>query len=322
MNPNEPQNPLNDQPSAVPSPDPSNTVDTGASQPVADPVVTATPDQPTDSSFPAAAGGVMSTDPTPPKKSKKGLILGLVIGGGVLIAGLITLLLVMLMGGVSRQDYSAAQSQAKSAVSVYNTIAAVYVSGYDTNEQAAGKLDKLKTNLSTLDKNFTELGNAKAIKNDKKAADYYQKAKTEKADLDTFVNAEIEYLDKIHPLVNELSNVSYSDTTQTIAVLKEYEGKLKALDLKQKVNKDYIDEINTVLPQFISAIEAYVDAVNSGNYDSSLYTKVSKLSTDLTGADSTWKDNMEKLYDAVEFSGVMNDLGRYLTDKANGKSES
>ncbi len=263
----------------------------------------------------------VSGDPlaTPPKKSKKGLIIGLIVGGVVLLAGVVTLLLFLLLGGVSKQDYSEAQTKAKALGSSYSSVSSVYVSGYDTSSEAAKKLETLKTGLSGIDKNFKELGDAKAIEKDQKAADYYKKVSTEKADLETFINAEIEYLDKIFPIVKELESVSYSNADQTVSTLKEYETKLKALDLKQKVNKDYIGEINTTLPEFISAIEAYVSAVNSGNYDSSLYNKVSAASTKLTDADSTWKDNIEELYNAVQFSSAVNELGQYLTDKANGR---
>lgn len=300
MNPSD-QNPVDDQPNLNLNPNPTPTPE------VVQPV-NPTPVQP-------VVGAPLET---PPKKSKKGLIMGLLIGGGVLLIGLVALILIFVLGGVSRQDYSDAQNKAKQLTSSYSNISTVYVSGYDTSSEATKKLDTLKTNLSDLNAKFTELGNTKAIKKDQKAADYYKKVSSEKADLEAFANAEIEYLDKIFPIVKELESVSYSDPDQTISTLKEYETKLKALDLKQKVNKDYIDEINTVLPQFISAIEDYVSAVNSGNYDSSLYTKVSTLSTKLTDADSTWKDNLEELYDAVDFSGAINDLGQYLTSKTNG----
>ena len=262
----------------------------------------------------------VSGDPlaTPPKKSKKGLIIGLIAGGVVLIAGIVTLVLMLVLGGISKQDYSDAQTKAKTLASSYLTVSSVYVSSYDTESESAKKLETLKTGLSDIDKNFKELGDLKAIKNDKKAADYYKKVSTEKAHLETFVSAEIECLDKILPIVSEISAVSYSDADQTIATLKQYQAKLQALELKQKVNKDYLAEINAALPEFISALEAYVDSVNSGNYDSSLYSKVSSTSTKLTDADDTWRDNLEKLYDAIEFNSAVNDLGQYLTDKTNG----
>ena len=327
MNPNEQQNPFNDQPSVDQNTEPTLPVTDVPPQNVeAVPVNPAQPAQaPQPAVFPGYAPAPVATSPnlsaqaTPPKKSKKGLILGLAIGGGVLIAGLITLILILVMGGVSRQDYSDAQAKAKEMTSAYNKLSTVYVSSYDTSSAAATKLDTLKTNLSVLSTNAAELGGMKAIKKDQKAADFYKKLDTERADLEAYINVEIEYLDKIFPVVKEIDSVSYSDPDQTISTLKEYQGKLKALDLKQKVNKDYIDEINTILPQFIDAIEAYVSAMNAGNYDSSLYTKVSNLSSQLTDADTTWKDNLNDLYEAVEFSKSANDLGYYLTGKANGE---
>lgn len=270
---------------------------------------------------PQPQGSQPKAAPTQPttKKSKRGLILGLAIGGGVLLIALIVGLILLVSGGISRQDYMDAQAKAKEIDTPYKAITGIYLSSYDTEAYVAEDVDTIKTNKAALEGIISDLGEMKAIKKDKTAADYYDKLIEQDKNLEAYVDAELEYLEVISPVVRELSKVSYSDYDSAITALKGYQEKLKNLDLKQQVNKDYLDNINSILPEFISAIQGYVDARNSESYSSSYYSKISQTSTQLTKADSTWKSNLKDLSDKIKFSTAANDLGTYLTSKANGQ---
>lgn len=245
--------------------------------------------------------------PVAPKKSKKGLILGLAIGGGVLLIGLIVTLVLVLTGGVSKQDFSDARQITDDTTSSYNKVRAESIS--------EDGMSGLKTARVAFDDNYKKLGETRAIKKDKEAADLYKKVSAEKSDLDTYLNTAAEFYEAINPIVKEIVSVSYTDSDTAISNLKSYQAKLEALDLKQKVNKDYINEITSILPEFIAAVDAYA---NMTEYDASLYQKVSDLSTKLTDADATWKSNVNDLYEAIDFANAIDDLSQYLDNRANG----
>jgi hypothetical protein len=273
------------------------------------------PQQPTPAPMPNNTTPMGAPAPAA-KKSKLGLILGLSIGGVVLIAAVVVALILLLGGGVSKQDYKDAQSAASDLRTPYSKIASFYVSTYSTDTEVKNELDTLKKNRTTFNDDFKKLGEMKAVKNDEKAQDFYKKAADQKTKLDAYLDTAVEAYEVIYPVAKEMENVSYSNSADAIATLKSYQTKLKDLKLTQQVNKDYIDEINGILPDFISALEAYAN-MDYSNYDSSLYTKVSNLSTKLTDADSSWKSNLTKLEDDANFSDAFNDLGEYLTDQIN-----
>jgi hypothetical protein len=254
-----------------------------------------------------------------PKKSKLGLILGLSIGGGILIIGIIvTVLLLVLGGGVSKQDYQEAQDAASDLRTPYSKLTSTYVSSYSTDTQIKNAASTLKDNRAPLNDSLKKLSEAKAIKNDKEAAELYKKVADEKTKLDTYLDIITEAYEVIYPAAKEMTNMSVTDASGAISALKKYQTELESLKLNQKVNKDYMDTINSILPEFISAVEAYAN-MSYSNYDSSLYKKVSDMSSKLTDADTDWRSNIEKLQDDLKFSDALNDLGEYLTDKASGQ---
>jgi len=293
-------NPFGNQPNN-PAPAPDN------NQPVA----------PASSAAPIAPTMAPVGPNAPKKKSKLGLILGLSIGGGVLLIGvLITVLILVVGGGVSRQDYINAQKAADDLRTPYNKIASIYISTSSTETQVKNTMDTLKTNRATFDADFKALGDMKAIKNDPKAQDLYKKAADEKVKLDTYLDAIQEAYEVIYPISEGMDDASYGNSADAIAALKSYQTQLQGLKVTQPVNKDYIDQINKILPDFISALEAYAN-MDYSNYDPSLSRNVTTQTTNLTNADSDWRSNLEKLNDDANFSSAFNNLGEYLTDQLN-----
>lgn len=249
------------------------------------------------------------------KKSKLGLILGLSIGGGVLLIGvLVTVLILVLGGGVSKQDYVEAQEAASDLRTSYSSVSSMYVSMYKTETEIKNDLDDLKKDRAEFDDQFEALGKMKAIKNDKEANELYKKAAEQVATLDTFLDTVVEVYEVIYPIIKEMEDLSLSDAEEAISVLKGYQTKIANLNVKQKVNKDYVDQLNKILPDYVKAIEAYA---NAETYSSSLYKDVSTQTTNLSNADSDWRSNLTKLGKDADFAKVLNELGKYLTDKVN-----
>jgi len=253
----------------------------------------------------------------PAKKSKKGLIVGIIAGASALVIGLIVILLVVLLGGVSQDDYDEARSVAIDLRTPYSKLATTYISSYSTDAEIKKSVNTLKTNREIFNDNMKELSSKKAIKNDKEAKELFAKLTAAQAKLDEYLDIAIEYYEVIFPVAKEMSSLSLSDQEEAIAALEEYKSKLAKLDIKQKINKEYVGTINEILPEFIDAIEAYANATR---YDSALYRKVSDLSSKLSNADRDYKSDLGDAKDAAdEFRSIYNDLGEYLTDKTNGE---
>jgi uncharacterized coiled-coil protein SlyX len=253
-----------------------------------------------------------------PKKSKLGLILGLSFGGVVLLAGVLVLVLFLVLGGVSKQDYTEAYQAVRDLRSPTSNLSSLYFSTSSTETSIKNNFDSLKKNRTELNQDLQQLGDMKAIKNDQKAQELYKTVADEKVKLDKYLDALEEIYEKIYPIAKELSNLSYSSSSDSVlSTLKSFQAKLQDLEPKQTVNKDYIDTLNRVVPEYISALEAYLNGIGSGSYDPSLYEKYSAASEKLTDADSDWQSNLKKLSSDIELSDAYNDLGEYLTDKVN-----
>jgi DNA-binding transcriptional regulator GbsR (MarR family) len=273
---------------------------------------------PNQQSAPGAVSAPTPPSPAKPKKSKLGLVLGLSIGGGLLIIGAVVLVLILVLGGgVSKTDYRDAQEAASDLRTSYSKLLSSYISTYATDAEVKNDLDTIKTNRTKVSDGLKELGEMKAIKNDKEAKELYAKVTDEQTKLNSYLDVVVEYYEVIHPVLKLMNdtNASLSNSENALSALEDYQDKLEGLNLKQKVNKDYIDEINSILPEFISAVKAYAN-MDYSNYDSTLYQKVSDLSKKLTNADTDWKSNINKTQDEIELSDAFNDLGKYLTDKA------
>jgi hypothetical protein len=270
-------------------------------------------------SSPTSTPPATSSAPGGPKKSKLGLILGLSIGGGVLLIGaIVTVLLLVLSMGISKADYEEATDLANDVRTPYSKISAMYIKSNSTETTVKNDLDTIKTNRSKLDEGLKKLGEAKAVKNDKEAKELFEKVTSEQTKLNAYLDVVAEYYEKVQPLAKQFSDISYSYTEEAISAIENYKDDLAALDLKQKVNKDYIDQITQILPEYIEAIKAYVN-MDYSNYNSSISSQVYDLGDKLTDADTDWKSNVNKMYEEVDFSKALNNLGTYLTDKANGE---
>ena len=252
------------------------------------------------------------------KKSKRNLILGLSIGGGVLFIGLIITLILIIVGGVSKADYEQVSKLSEEARTNYSKINSFRISSYSTKSQIEDKVETLKENRQNFDEKFDQIGESKAIKKDKTAKEIYGKAVEAKKEMDEYLDTAIEAYEVIVPFSKDLSQVSSDDSDEAIEALKDYQAELRKMKLKNKVNKDYVDEINSILPKFIDSIEKYAN-MDYENYDSSVYSDFRKQTRSLNDADRKWQSNLTKLSKKVNLSSEMNELNKYIESKLNGK---
>jgi Zn-dependent oligopeptidase len=257
-----------------------------------------------------------------PKKSKLGLILGLSIGGGILIIGIIVTVLLLVLGGVSRQDYRDAQEVASDMVSSYNKIGSIYISTSSTQTQINNELDTLKTNLKSFNENYDKLGETKAVKNDKKAAELYKTLTDKKSAFNSTMDISIEVYEKIFPVMSELSD--YSSSYNYNDRVKSRQTKLATISgLKVQLNKDLISELSDLLTK-MAPVAQRMQTNQDGDYtqyDPKASSEWSDLTSQWSDVITDWQSNFLKQTENAELKDPINKLNEYLTDKASGLNE-
>lgn len=116
-----------------------------------------------------------------PKKSKTGLIIGLVVGGVVLLLLVVVIIVVVLALGISKADYRAALNQANTVASTGNQMSSdmANLSG-DPSTITPGSVTAVQNDIKSLNAANTKLSTMKALKDKDVAADWsaYQKQYT------------------------------------------------------------------------------------------------------------------------------------------------
>jgi hypothetical protein len=251
----------------------------------------------------------------PGKKSKLGLILGLSIGGGALIIGsLILVLLLVLGGGVSKQDFAEAYQKTETMSASYNKIS-TYVTTYYTETEIRNNLDTLKNNLAAFNDSYKEVGDTKAVKNDKEAKDLYQKIADRKAKFDEAIDAMIEVYEKILPAIVTMKD-DYSVTNYNDLVV-SYQKVVEAMDgVKSSVNKDFVDSLSSIVVKMKPvAVKRQAGIDDYKKYDSNASTQWYALEKEWRDATTDWQSNFEKLANDGELKDQIYALSGYLFNK-------
>jgi len=257
-----------------------------------------------------------------PKKSKKGLVIGLICGGVVVIGAVVAVLLLVL-GGVSKADYRSAQELAQRTAnyisktdSVISEIMSTSTPTRETLEEATAQIREFK---SQLDSGLQKLGEERAIRNDAKAREKY----------DALMEAFGEYSDNINLLIeiyeqpmyvflrmmqlSEFSSIeSDEEFNAMVAEFREIAADAKAVNTGSAV----INEAMSDIGDSISAMADALDAAFAG--DENALDDVNSANSDLQDAGQKFTDEVTRLADSGNaFASKLNSLGEYLTEKAN-----
>jgi chromosome segregation ATPase len=297
------------------------------------PLVAAAEQTQTESPTPTQPAPEPATTPAPaaPKKSKKGLVIGLSIGGGLLVIGAIVLVLLLTLGGgISKADYREAQEYARSVaekdqaaqediLSLVNALSSSDISQSDLDDITS----TLKTYVSDIKSGIDKLGDYKAIKDDEEAAGKYKTLQAAYDDYDKYCDLIIEFYEEVLPpfikmmsFESKFSSITDLDQVSSLVTeLKSIADELDDVNVSNSSIKDAIEDISEALTDMADLLQDMIDDPSNA---SSAYSKLSSLTTKLqTGSTSLTKPLTDRS-SITKLSTAFSDLGGYLTDKANG----
>lgn len=285
MGPQEPTpapfTPPNEVPSAPPTPTPIQPM-----QPVQQPQPMAQPFQPapqpmqpqSQPAFQQFPAGPAPSLPPQPAKSKKGLILGLAIGGGVLLLSIIALVLWLTLFSVTKQDYQAAADKYTEVGDALEELGSTTGSSLPSN---------FKEKINEFGAKAKELGDLKAVRNDKDVKAAYDKVYALVPDFVKKSNTMVKFYD----LTKE--DCSTSKLSQQSA----WEDCINALD---SFDAEGWESLDKYVNAFKDLMQSYLD----GKYGST---------SAYSDAAADFREDTEKIGDAVK------DASSELKDAINAK---
>jgi gas vesicle protein len=266
------------------------------------------------------------------KKSKRGLILGLSIGGGVLFIGAIVTLLIVLLGGLSKKDWQNAQAKAAAVYQTYSDKGSAITS--DVSDMTSSLSDKsadLQSKVSTvssditsfrsaLKDNITALGNEKAIKQDKNAQDKFAKLNSayKKYD-DTLAEASVIYT-KVLPLfvkMGQLNNNNVSSTSDAAAIAGQFTSlasDFAAVHTGYPSVDNSLQKISTDLKNMGDGLTTMLTDTSSSTSLTKIQTAASSLESDASGLQSVM-EGTDITSNETAFTGSLNSLQDYIATK-------
>lgn len=300
----------NNQPNQVPEPQsmpPSQQPVQQSPQPFPD----------TNPSQPQATGPVGGYQMPAKKGLSKGALWGIiggVVGLVVLIVGVV--LAVVFLGGPTRADYQAANAVSSDLISEYNKTERVYITSYTSDEDRQSQIDDYKKSYASVVEKYNRLKDMKAVKNDPEVA---EKFKAISAKYDKYVEAhetKLEAYDKIYSLLSKI-NSSPSDADSAMKLLEDMQVELKNMDMKTKVNKDYVADLSPKVDKLVTLTKKMIEMQEDGSkYDSNVARDFRALQTELSDSDRTWQSNLNKLSDEGKISSELNSLRSVIRQKA------
>ncbi len=241
--------------------------------------------QPNLQQFPSGPAGYVASPQ--PAKSKKGLFIGLGVGGGLLAVVIILVLVFMASSGITKKDYQDAEEKAgkmasKGIESTGDFISITYVSTYENRYN----LDGVQENFDSFKKLFDDVKSMKALNDSeiKAAFDEYKK------DADGFIKFAEVYLPSAKKVILAINKcvsdgVSTSTTTSSVASLKSAAASCKSAMSEGKTVAD---------PDLKRLAEAYY------NYTVELESVISQASVLSSNNYSAATALRNKLYDAED----------------------
>lgn len=236
--------------------------------------------QPTATPVAPASFGTPQPTVTAPaaKKSKKGLIIGLSIAGGVILAAIIAVVLWFTLAYVSKTDYQkVSDAYAKSSKDLSDVKSTTDLLGSVATADLSSVADTNKTKAETYASDVSTMGSLKAVKLDKDINKAYVSYSAKATDYKNTVVALSAFM-----LVE-------SDCTQVTTKTELSSCIVKLRNLK--------NEGSSIVANIVTATADYFDTIVRGTPDSATYTAaLSKLKDDST----TLKDDLASAGDSLK----------------------
>jgi hypothetical protein len=280
-------------------------------QPEAQPVPPASPLPPAAPTFPQPQPGY-----TPPPKSRKGLIIGLIAGGvGLLVLLVGGFFLLMSLLSVSKADYKAASGQLENVRTAYNKMDSVYLSATaSTKTELQNGIDTIKDARTEFDAAYKKLSEEKAIKNDGDIKKLFAAADKKKPQFDAAKDMVLEAYEKI---ALPTANLEVSDISDLAAMRDAYAA---ISGLQNASNKKYVDTVTGILQKMVPlAQKIQAGRADYRKYDAKASDQYYDLIADLSTAGRDWQSDIDKASKDGALSDELNALSTPLFDKSLGK---
>ena len=261
-----------------------------------------------------------------PKKSKKGLIIGLICGGVALIALIVTvILLVVLNSGVSRSDYRSAHrivmDLARTIEDSNSRMESMMINAESMTQE---DLDKMKSEIIDIQEKLLSgiraLGDENAIRRDDEANRKFRALEQANRDFNRDMDLLIEIYEQAMPVFVEMINVGekfmqIDDEDQVhdlIAELRNLANSALEVDLSNSVINFAIHDMGDAMYLMADILQLAIDEDEDDMDTLLLAIEALELASEDLVAE------LEKLAESGQnLSDRLDDLGRYLTDQAN-----
>ena len=296
-------------------------------QPAAPPQEPVAPPQPIQSAQPPTQPTPFAQPPQPPmspgypvpmtsgggNRNKLLLIIGAIVGGLVLLGVLVAAM--VMMTGVSKQDYQNAYEKAGDLSKAYSKETSVYVSEYSSESEITNETDTLKSAHKDFVSSYNQLKGMKAVTNDKEAKKAFDALEAKYKDYEANYQAKIEAYEQIMPLLTKMGNTSPSSPDEAMSLLKSLQSDLDKTNLSVDVNKTYVNSLKTHLATLIDLGDKVIAMRAARQYDSSLVNQYYDATDTLSDDSKDWESNLKKLEDKANISDEAYKLSRVLLDK-------
>ncbi len=276
-----------------------------------------------------AMGGAAPVQPGG-KKSKTGLIIGLVAGGiGLVVLVIIAIVVVVSMLSVSKKDYLSAYNQyselRKASFSVDTGLITVgsFSSGTDTSFKNAS--DEVKESLGKMEAENKKLSGLKAVKTGE-GKELYTKLNTKLSSYMKYAGDKVVSMEKFRPAYSKCDEMSSTDR-DTAAVKTALAGCVAALksisDVPDADLKSFIETLAEQQEKLL-AITEKIEAIKNpygSQYDeySALRKQVYEISSAVSDAGTDFRSNSNKKAKDVDFRDEAKALSDFLSSKAIGR---
>lgn len=301
--------------------------------------------------FPSVATTTGIPNPEKPK-TKKGPIAAIIGVAITVIVIAVAAVVAVQLTTVSHADYAAAQEQTQAladAVDSESSAGSVIenaVGGLESGTVSQDDLNEISTTFkdlrSTVKTKIDEIGKAKAITKDSDAKAKYDKLveAANKYDETLALAEEMYSADGMGPFIlasNDIvsltteANTTPTTLTEYIAfyqkmadVFKKASDSTQNIEISNEELKASIKAMGETYGKMATLMTDLIAALNSGDAAkaSELQTQSNTLASEMTKAVSDMEDaieNMDLTNVEQDFADAINDLGEYLTDKANGQ---
>ncbi len=261
----------------------------------------------------------------PKKKSHLGLILGLCIGGVVVAVGAVLLILFLTVwSGPTKQDYADAQKQAQKIADLASDDGkyATELDGIFSNSSSSltqDQIDQAKSEVQKFQGELkTDMNDLSAMKAIKKGGDEtrtkFDALQTAYVSYDKMMTVQAQALEQAGPAIMAIASaVSDMSSMSDPSELSSLASKFNDIGTKLVGIKTDDAKINDAFHKMGDAYGCMGQAFQ-GSISSDLYSKMSACQDKMSDIDNPFDSSAV----SSDLSKTLNDLGQYLTSKANG----